>query len=178
MWGPEEGSEASGAEDQEGGYSHKRMCVGLCGVFPSIVWTCILLFMVNRYQTGSCSSTSAGDGDIMYFIQLSAGGFGVLVLIEIIEGCIAGEHDFRTSPVEILINFFTVVVFIAIYCINYYGVIELYTATNCQGGLLTAGWITLVGNNIVWFTTVATMIGTAFCGTAIAAADWASGDRL
>jgi hypothetical protein len=131
-----------------------------------------------KYQAGDCTHTTAGEGDVMRFIQLSCGGFFILVLIEIVEGCIAGEHDFKTSTTELAINACTVVVFIGIYIINYYGVIQIYTAKNCHGGLLTAGWITLIGNNVVWFVTVATMIATAMCGAGIAVADFATGDRL
>jgi len=102
----------------------------------------------------------------------------LLVAIEIVEGCVAGEHDFKMTANEILINLATVVVFIAIYIINYYGVIQIYTAQDCQGHLLRDGWIVLVVNNLVWFLTVATMVATAFCGQMIAGLDWMAGDRL
>jgi len=114
----------------------------------------------------------------MLFLRMSAGGFFVLFAIEVVEGCIAGEHDFQTSPQEIAINCCTGIVFIALYIVNYYGVIQIYTAEACTDDLVMIGWLVLVGNNLVWFATIATMVATGLCGTAIAAADFASGDRL
>jgi len=247
------GSESS--MEEEGGYSHKRMFVGICGVLPSIAWTAVLVFMLFNNEENECTSPrrleastvvegpvpmelwtaptvvtaapptsppswtgtgyayppavpaapasvataapafvtytpspplstacdpsqQAHGGHVKRFMKFSIAGFAILVLIEILEGCVAGEHDFNVSSVECCINLATLIVFIAIYIINYYGVIQLYTATNCQGTLLRDGWLVLLGNNLVWFLTLATMIATAFCGQAIAGADWFLGDRL
>jgi hypothetical protein len=130
------------------------------------------------YKDATCSHTSTGEGDIYHFMGMSAGGFFLLFAIEIVEGCIAGEQDFSTSPQEVAINCCTAVVFIAIFILNHYGLIQIYTAKDCTDDLYMVGWLVLVGNYLVWFGTIATMVATGFCGTAIAAADWASGDRL
>mmetsp|Transcript_4230 Transcript_4230/g.9690 ORF Transcript_4230/g.9690 Transcript_4230/m.9690 type:complete len:186 (+) Transcript_4230:100-657(+) len=173
-----EDEEEEEEDEEEGGYSHKRMCLGLCGALPAILWSCVLIWLLTKSNTRDCSHTAAGEGDIMRFLQMSAAGFITLVVIEVVEGCMAGEQDFKTSPTEICINVCTVLVFIAIYCINYYGVIQLYTAKDCHEGLLTTGWIALVGNNVMWFLTVATMIAMNVCGAGVAACDFMSGDRL
>merc|ERR1711933_259756 len=133
-------------------------------------WTGVLVYLTYANNEGLCEKSTIGPeaGHVLRFIGVSIAGFAFLVLLEVIEGCIAGEHDMVTTLPEIVINILTVLTFILIYIWNYYGVIQLYTAKECTEGLLSAGWITLVGNNVVWFMTVASMIGAQLCGTAVA----------
>jgi len=173
----------SGSEYGVEGFSKKRMCIGICGVFPAALWTAVLMYLSYKEnkQGGTCPHMNAcGEdiGHIVKFINGSMAAFAALVAVELIEGCVAGEHDLATSPVEMLINLVTGVIFLFIYGWNYFGIVQLWTAQGCTPGLLTAGWVVLIGNNIVWFMTVGSMIGAALFGAAVGAADWATGDRL
>mmetsp|Transcript_89803 Transcript_89803/g.254460 ORF Transcript_89803/g.254460 Transcript_89803/m.254460 type:complete len:172 (+) Transcript_89803:147-662(+) len=161
--------------ENEGGFSAKRMCVGICGVLPALLWTGALVYLIFTFHEASCLSENS---HIMRFVWLSAVAFGMLVLLEVIEGCVAGEADLNVTATEVIINIGTALAFAFIYFWNYYGLYQIYDSHNCDDNLKLVGWITLIANNVVWFMTVGSMIGAACLNTTVAVADYASGDRL
>jgi len=170
--------------DEASGFSGKRLCVGCCGVLPSFLWAIALIAMQVFVWGDECEDTENTwhpelfGGHIKRYIWFSVIAYVLLVILEIIEGCIAGEPDLHQSPQEMAINCGTSLIFLFIYVWNYYGVIQIFTTNKCEHYLLAAGWATLIGNNVTWFMTVGAMIGAAVCNTGIAVADYASGDRL
>eukprot|EP00415_Alexandrium_ostenfeldii_P000588 UN0588 len=170
--GGESGSE-SGSDD-EGGCSKARLCFGLCGVLPSIIWLGVLAYLYVSSDDLHCDAPD----HIGLFIKLSIAGFAVIVGVEFVEGCYAGEPDFKMSALEIGTFCIQATAAVFVYVWNYYGVIQLVGETNCDRGLRSAGWVTLVGNNIIWFLTLATTIGSQVMHVGFAGADKALGDRL
>jgi len=170
--------------DKASGFSSKRLCVGCCGVLPSAFWTIALIAMLWFVWGDECEETmnpwhpNLFGGHIKRHIWFSLIAYVQLVVLEIIEGCIAGEPDLHISSQEMAINAGTTLIFVFIYVWNYYGVIQLFTTNTCENYRLAAGWATLIGNNVTWFMTVGAMIGAAVCNTRIAVADYALGDRL
>mmetsp|Transcript_12419 Transcript_12419/g.24144 ORF Transcript_12419/g.24144 Transcript_12419/m.24144 type:complete len:176 (-) Transcript_12419:59-586(-) len=168
-------------DEENSGFSFKRLCTGICGVVPSLIW-CSALVYFSYAQHGNVCASTLGDtshgGHITNFIRISAVAFGLLVVLEIIEACTTGEADLKVTGTEILINVCTVVIFLFIYGWNYWGFMQVITGRDCTEGLITYGWLTLLGNNIVWFMTVGSMIAAQICNTSVAAADYLAGDRL
>mmetsp|Transcript_30670 Transcript_30670/g.65282 ORF Transcript_30670/g.65282 Transcript_30670/m.65282 type:complete len:174 (+) Transcript_30670:100-621(+) len=172
QYGYDEESE-HGEEDEEG-FSKTRLCVGLCGVLPSTLWVLFLGYLISTNYEAECQK----PGNIVMFMVLSAASFAVIVFMEIVEGCYAGEPDFKMSPIELGTNLVTALAAIFVYCWNYYGVIQLVVGDQCDPGLKYVGWVTLIGNNIVWFLTLATTIAAQVASFMYAGADLALGDRL
>mmetsp|Transcript_85774 Transcript_85774/g.237597 ORF Transcript_85774/g.237597 Transcript_85774/m.237597 type:complete len:172 (+) Transcript_85774:105-620(+) len=168
--GEDSGSEAS----EEGGYSKVRLCFGLCGVLPSIIWVAALGYMIYDHRDSHC----AEPDKIGLFMMLSVVGFGIIIIVEVIEGCYAGEPDFKMSPLELGTFCCQGLTAIFVYCWNYYGVIHLVEEKHCDDGLKFVGWVTLVGNNLVWFATLGTTIVAQAFHCSFAGADLALGDRL
>mmetsp|Transcript_123732 Transcript_123732/g.214495 ORF Transcript_123732/g.214495 Transcript_123732/m.214495 type:complete len:182 (-) Transcript_123732:42-587(-) len=155
------------------GFSAKTLCVGLCGVCPSIVWIVALAAIAAKTMDEADESDTDPDtcgSKLPAFIWGSVAAFVVLVLIQCVNAFLAGEPDFEVSPVEMITFGATMLMLIFLYCFNYWGFyVIMTTETKCSGA--GVAWVALIGNNIVWFSTLATIVASMVCAAMVAGTD-------
>lgn len=137
----------------------------------------LLLLMTLKFWGSPCNG-AGDDGNIVLFIAFSMLGFGMISLMGIIEGCWGGEPDFRCSPLEMATLCGSVSAAMFLVCWNYWGCMQIALSGSCDLSMKTAGWATLIGNNVILVCTGATTILQAFPQMMYAYADRAAGDRI
>mmetsp|Transcript_99455 Transcript_99455/g.197078 ORF Transcript_99455/g.197078 Transcript_99455/m.197078 type:complete len:183 (+) Transcript_99455:38-586(+) len=175
MFGGDEDEESNASsEDNEGAFSGVRFFTEVCGVAPSCCWAVTLAIMTGYFWNSECTVS----GRIPLFLLLSLFFFALIVTMGTVEGCYAGEPDFRCSPLELATFCGTITSGIILIVLNYWGCVQIVNGESCSEHLKLAGWITLVGNNIFLFSTAVTSVVLAFPQILYAGADKALGDRL